>query len=99
MSSQLDELYAVMGLEPDPYGYAATASGPAIDDLIGPPDGILDIYPDGTPMDMASADVAAGPSRVSGVRGGVRGFLMRGDLHAFLLIILGAWMIKGFTED
>ena len=96
MSSQLDEMYAIMNLEPDPYGYAATASGPAIDELIGPGGDVLDIFPDGTPMDQATANYHAGPARA---RGGVVGFLMRGDVHALALMILGGWMIKGFTEE
>lgn len=99
MMATAEELYAAMGLEPDPYGYAASAAGPALDDLIGPPGNVLDIYPDGTPMDVAMSGADAGPSRVSGARRGVVGFLMRGDVHAFLLMILGGWMIKGFTEE
>jgi len=100
MASQLDELYAIMGMQPDPYGYAATASGPAVDELIGPPGDVLDIFPDGTPMDSASAAIAAGPSRATAAsRGGIMGFFMRGDVHALALMILGGWMVKKFTED
>lgn len=91
-----EESWAVAGTYPDPFGYAATASGPAVDDLIGPPGSILDIYYDGTPVEAGVSQAAQSNGTK---RGGVVGFLMRGDVHALAIAVVGGWMIKRFIED
>ena len=79
---------------PNPYAFFGTAAGPDISDLAGPPGDILDTYVDGTPMEYASSALSnrsgGGPVHTS--------FLHRGDLHALILTVIGAWMIHRYTR-
>ena len=71
----------------DPYMFFSTAAGPDAADVFGPPQNVLDLYADGSP-------VAASESRIANSIGsGGAPFLARPDVHALGMLILGAVMV------
>lgn len=86
------------GYEPSPLTYFSTAAGPSEADMYGPPGGILNIYGDGTPI----AESEHGEAHHSGKGGGSLGavsWLERPDLGAFLVMLVGAWMIHKYVKE
>lgn len=72
--------------------YFATAAGPDVSDILGPPDNVLDIYADGSPISMSEQTIAAGgPGNLP--------FFARGDVHALLLLVAGCVMIHLYAEN
>lgn len=76
----------------DPYLFFSTAAGPDASDVYGPPQGTLDLYADGTPVASSESAIA------NSIGSGGAPFLMRGDVHALALMILGAVMIHLHME-
>ena len=76
----------------NPNLFFATAAGPDISDLVGPPLGVLDVYGDGTPM--AHAAHASGGTG----GGGSTAFYKRADVQSFAALLLGLWMIHRYAR-
>jgi len=79
----------------NPNLYFATAAGPDVSDLVGPPLGVLDVYGDGTPMARAASQQA---SAVGKGAGGSTAFYKRADVQSFAILLLGAWMIHRYAR-
>jgi hypothetical protein len=76
----------------DPMLFFSTAAGPDAMDLYGPPQSALDLYADGTPMDAAQTAIA------NTVGSGGAPWYARADVHALLLMCIGAAMIHFHME-
>lgn len=82
--------YEVMyDLNPDPYAFFSTAAGPDTSDLVGPPGGVLDVYPDGSPM---AAD-QTGLANAVGSGGGLPALWKRKDVRALGTLVIGVVML------
>lgn len=79
----MDDLFV-----PDPMEYFATAAGPSVADVAGPPLSVLDTYADGTP-------IAAAQSAAANAVGGATHshWWHRGDVQALGIMALGAVLI------
>lgn len=77
----------------DPMYFFSTAAGPDAQDLYGPPQGALDLYSDGTPMAAAQSAIA------NGVGSGGAPLWARADVHALLLMVVGAAMVHFHMES
>ena len=77
----------------DPVAFFGSMAGPSAADLFGPPNGVLDVNVDGTPMALAqmNADQAL-PT------GGAGPWYARKDVHALLALLVGAWAIHQATK-
>ena len=73
--------------------FFSTAAGPDAQDLYGPPQGVLDLYADGTPMAAAQTAIA------NSVGSGGAPFWARADVHALGLMVIGAAMIHFHMES
>lgn len=76
----------------DPVYFFSTAAGPDAQDLYGPPQSALDLYANGTPMASAQSAIA------NSVGSGGAPFWARADVHAFVLMLLGAAMVHWHME-
>lgn len=76
----------------DPYLFFSTAAGPDASDVFGPPQGVLDLYADGSPVAASESAIA------NSVGSGGAPFFMRQDVHALALLVLGAVMVHLHME-
>jgi len=76
----------------DPYTFFSTAAGPDASDIYGPPQSVLDVYADGSPVAGSESAIA------NSIGSGGAPFLRRPDVHALGLLILGAVMVHLHME-
>ena len=82
--------YDIMSdLNPSPYEFFSTAAGPDMTDLVGPPQGVLDVYADGSPL--ANEQTQAGAN--AGTGNGPGSILSSPDLKALAILALGVVML------
>lgn len=83
----------MMDFNANPELFFSTAAGPDAQDLYGPPLGVLDLYGDGTP-------VAAAQTAIANSVGGSGGAPLwaRADVHALLMLVVGAAMVHAHME-
>ena len=81
------------GLAADPELFFSTAAGPNEADIYGPPQNALDLYANGEPVTASESAVA---NAMTG--GGGYCWWKRPDIHAVILLIVGAVMIHLHKE-
>lgn len=73
--------------------FFSTAAGPDVSDIIGPPQGVLDVYADGSPISQAESTI----SQSGG--GGAFNWWQRGDVHALIIGAIGVALIHAYTQN
>lgn len=76
----------------DPYTFFSTAAGPDASDIYGPPQSALDLYADGSPVAASETAIA------NSIGSGGAPFFARADVHALILLVLGAVMVHLHME-